>query len=325
MSTPKNILLLGGTASLGRAISVAALQRNHTVTCVARGTESVVEGATLLPADRDADGALTVAAGTLWDAVIDLTRHPVHAERAVRDLRAEHWIFVSSASVYTGDRIEALREDAPLHPALAAAHMNAPQDYPGAKVACEDAYRAAQQDLTIVRPGLIGGWGDDTGRSGYYAWRFAHPTGPDVIVPDLSGSVSVVDAGDLAIWLVHCVEHRVLGTFNAAGSTVTLNDYVQASKTAAGSHAAVTAVDSARLTALGVTPWMGPRSLPLWIPGGGPQWLAHLDSSAAHQAGLKERPLSDLIDSALLFEEQRHGPRGAGLTDDEERALRAEL
>jgi hypothetical protein len=72
-----------------------------------------------------------------------------------------------------------------------------------------------------------------------------------------------------------------------------------------------------------VAPWMGPRSLPLWL--GDRNERARFDTSAATSAGLTCRPLVETFLGALDHEENRAGPRpqGAGLSDDDERALLA--
>ena len=73
----------------------------------------------------------------------------------------------------------------------------------------------------------------------------------------------------------------------------------------------------------GVQPWMGPRSLPLWIDD--PDWYGMNARSTvrARAAGLMTRPLEDTLADTLAWEESRsdQGPHGAGLTNDEERHL----
>ena len=78
--------MLGGTAWLGHTVAEEALRRGHDVTCLARGTADPPPGATFVVADRDLDDGLSAVADEPWDAVVDVTRHPGHARRAVRDL-----------------------------------------------------------------------------------------------------------------------------------------------------------------------------------------------------------------------------------------------
>lgn len=321
-----DLLLLGGTRFLGRAVATAARDRGHDVTCLARGSGPTPGGVRLVAADRDADDGLAPVADRPWDAVIDLTTQPGHVRRAVRDLRTPHRVQVSTANVYARyDRPEQ-DESSPLVAALEADAMDGMEDYGPAKVACEEAVRAADGTATVVRAGLIGGPGDTSGRTGYYPWRFAHPTGPDVLVPpDLGMPTAVVDVDDLAAWLVEAAERRVDGTFNVTGPTTTLGELLEAARQVAGSQAAARPVPADVLERVGVNEWMGPTSLPLWIAEPTWRWFATMDTAAARREGLVTRPLRETLARALDYEEAREAPRGCGLTDEEERRLRGAL
>ena len=214
------MLVLGGTAWLGRTVAAEAVRRGHDVTCLARGSAEPPAGATFISADRDLEDGLAPVAGEEWDAVVDVTRQPGHARRAVRDLVAAHRVLVSTGNVYARfDRLEQ-DEDSPLRPPLDGDVMTSMEVYGEAKVACEKAVRAADGPAAIVRSGLIGGPGDWSGRTGYWPWRFAHPVGERVVVPDdLDFPCAVIDVRDLAAWLVTASEQRLHGTFNATGPT----------------------------------------------------------------------------------------------------------
>jgi 2'-hydroxyisoflavone reductase len=322
-----NLLLLGGTAFLGRAVATEAGARGIEVTALARGTGPVPDGVALVRADRDEEDALAPVAGRHWDAVVDLTRHPGHARRAVRDLTTESWVFVSTGNVYAAfDRPEQA-EDSGTLPPLDGDVMTDMAEYGPAKVACEEAFRAAEAPAAILRSGLIGGPGDGSGRSGYYVWRFAHPTGGDVLVPpDPTFPCALVDVDDLAGWVVDCAEQRIAGTFNVTGPTTPLGELLETCREVVGPRApAARPVPAEVLEREGVTEWMGPRSLPLWITD--PDWrhFATLDTSRARARGLRTRPLAETMARTLAYEERREEPRGAGLSDADEIALRAAL
>lgn len=319
------LLILGGNGFLGRALVRAAQKKGWEVTCLARGTDPMPPGAAFVQADREHPAALDSIADTRWDAVVDLTSHPGQARRAARRIRAQHTVFVSTASVYADPSMFEPAESAVLHEPLEADALTEMQDYGAAKAACESAYRDASTALTVIRPGLIGGSGDATGRTGYYPWRFAHATGADVLVPDLSFPVSIIDVEDLAEWALSCAEGRVVGTFNAGGETTTLGDVVETSRQLTRSTVSVRSVSDADLLEAGVSPWMGPGSLPLWIPGPAYRNAATLDSSSARSEGLHSRPMASTLEAAWRYEEERGGPLGAGLSDAEEIELRRVL
>ena len=324
------ILVLGGTSFLGRAATLAAVGRGHDVTCAARGVSGApAAGASFVATDRDQEYGLAEVAARRWDAVVDVARQPRHVARAVRDLApvTGHYVFVSTVNVYAGwpggsddessTRVAPLRGD-----------WTGPGAYAAAKVACEDLVTAAfaPPRVTLVRPALIGGPGDVSGRSGYWPWRFAHPTGPRVLVPDVPAQpCQILDVRDLADWLVAICERRLAGAFNAAGVQTTVQKTLGLSRRVAGGGAAPLSASSSWLLDHGVIPWLGPRSLPLWL--GDDLQPAITSCGPAVAAGLRRRPLRVTLADALTYELGRVDPppHGAGLTDAEERELIAAL
>ena len=322
------LLVLGGTRFLGHAVAAEAVSRGFDVTCLARGEAGTAPvGARFVTGDRDTDRGLEAVDGTRWDAVVDVSRQPGQVRRAVASLDAEHWVFVSTANVYASLEPH-LGEDAELV-APFEGDVATPADYGPAKVACENAVRAAVDrgaaaSATIARLGLIGGPGDETGRSGYWPWRFAHPTDGDVIVPDDPDfPVTLIDVRDVAVWLVDAAEHRLDGVFNGCGDTVSFAEAMRVAADVAGSSVPARPVAPSRLAELGVQAWMGPCSLPLWVDDPEWRWFGVLDSTRTRDKGLTTRPLRDTFAGALDYEARRGGPTGAGLTDDDERRIRA--
>lgn len=318
--------MLGGTAWLGRTVAQEAVGRGHAVTCVARGSAFPPDRVTFVAADRDDEHGLAAVAGARWDAVVDVSRQPGQVRRAVRDLDTAHWVFVSTGNVYASFDVVDQREDSPRREPLEGDVMVDMETYGEAKVACEDAITGSGITATVVRSGLIGGRGDASGRTGYWPWRFAHPLGAEVVVPDdLDFPCALIDVRDLAAWLVTVAEQRLDGAFNATGLTTPLRDVLAVAASLSGSTARLRPVPAPQLRGLGVQGWMGPASLPLWIDD--PAWrgFATMDTSRARAAGLVTRPLAETLRD-LAYEETRteDEPRRAGLTDgDEQRVLEA--
>jgi nucleoside-diphosphate-sugar epimerase len=337
------ILVLGGTAWVGREVVGEALRRGHEVTALARGEAGAPPtGARFVRADRDAPDAYAAVTGDDWDAVIDLATHPGHVRSAASALagRARHAVYVSTCSVYlraneggTGELGD--DESAPVHAPLAADAMASLEEYGAAKVACEDAVRAAfgEAHSFIARPSLIGGPGDPTQRTTYWPARFAHPSNPErqVLVPDTpERPTQVTDVRDLAAFLVDAAERRFTGIANVTGETLPFSEHLSIAQRAVGWSGTLVAADEAWLVDRQVGYWAGPRSLPLWLPTELVALAAH-DSSRAVGLGLRRRPLEEsLRDGAdQAAADAPAGPaageRRAGLTDDAERALLAEL
>jgi nucleoside-diphosphate-sugar epimerase len=326
------LLVLGGTRFLGKAVAAEAVTRGHDVTCAARGTSGAVpDGARLVRIDRDADDGLAPLAGTSFDAVVDVATisYPWVAA-ALKALAADvgHWTFVSTINVYSEAGTPGQQPGAPTLEPLreSGGEIGDPNAYGAIKVASENAVREAMGDRAfVVRPGLITGPDDQSDRFGYWPGRFAR--GGAAVVPDVPHQpFQHVDVRDLAAWIVDASETGLHGTFDGIGPATPLNELLREIADAVGGATELVPVSPETLVAAGVTPWAGPKSLPLWAPSTHYGFVAH-DAAPSIKAGLHIRPLAQTVLAALATEREL-GPdreRKAGLTPQEEQEILAGL
>ncbi len=228
------LLVLGGSVFLSKAVAQEAVRRGHEVTCACRGTSgSVPEGVRHVTWDRDLPVPAELWAG--FDAVVDVARHPSRVRAAVAAFPEAHWVFVSSISVYSDEATPGGRPDTlPLHQPIFTDEdpMSGADVYGAMKVGCEQAVQQAASSATVVRPGLIVGPGDPSGRYTYWPWRLSE-AGERVLAPGSPDDlVQIIDVRDLASWLVRCAEGRHQGVYDAIGPATRLADVLTA--TAAG-------------------------------------------------------------------------------------------
>ena len=330
------LLILGGTAWLGGEIARAAVAAGHEVTCLARGKAGAVPAGThWVASDRTQPDAYAAVARQSWDAVVDVGRHPGQVRSACEALAdtARHYVFISSGNVYADHSQPGQDESAPLLPPLAGDTMESMATYGEAKVACEQIVQKVfgPRRSMQVRAGLIGGPGDLFDRSVYWPWRFARSaaTGREVLVPETPAQpTQLIDVRDLAAWIVRAAGEGASGAINAAGAVLPLEAHLAAAQRVAGFGRDLRPASSDWLLAQQVAPWMGPRSLPLWLPDPAYAGFSARDCSAARGAGLVTRPLEDTLRDTLAWDLARDPPpaqRRAGLTDDEEASLLAQL
>lgn len=330
MAEARNVLVLGGTAWLGGEVARMAAAGGARVTCLARGMSGTVpDGVHLVAADRHDPEAYDQVRREGWDEVLDVSWQPGMVRSALAALadRTAHWTYVSSGSAYARDDEPAADESAATHEPLAGDEAGR-ETYGPAKAACERACADAVGDrLLVARVGLIGGPGDGSDRFGYWPARFAlaaqRGDGP-VLVPDAATQpTQTIDVRDLAAWLVDRGGRRTVGTFNVVGEQTPLGDVLALAAEIAGYRGEVVRADPGWLRERGVGYWMGPESLPLWLPGPGYTGHSARSDAAAVAAGLVRRPLAETIADALAWERELglDRDRGAGLSRDRELAL----
>ncbi|MDN5854407.1 MAG: NAD-dependent epimerase/dehydratase family protein [Actinomycetia bacterium] len=321
----RRTLILGGTAWLGGEVARQAVARGDEVVCLARGEAGrVPDGVRLVRADRSSPDAYAPVADADWDLVVDVSRQPGHVRSAVEALagRARHWVYVSSCSVYADHSELGTDESAELLPALDTDVADV-ESYGEGKVACEEICVAALGErVTLARSGLIGGWGDGSDRFGYWPGRFALAGDEPVLVPDADDMASqIIHVADLAAWLLLAGEERLGGAYNVLGPAERLGDTLACARDVGGHTGDVVRVPGDWLEEQGVAPFMGERSVPLWIPD--PDWAGFSARSAARAvaAGLVCRSTEDTMRGALAYEQElglARTQRRAGLTRAQE-------
>lgn len=293
-STSFDLLVLGGTVFLGRHVVEAALAAGHRVTLFNRGSHAITWPGSVESLVGDRDGDTSALRGRRFDAVIDCSGYrsgQIDSVAASLGPDLPHWVFVSTISVV--ERYPAGQsydETAPVTPAT--------NGYGGEKARAEETLRALCPDrAAIVRPGLIVGRHDPTGRFAYWPWRVAQ--GGEVLAPGRpERPVQVIDVRDLAAWCVRLAESRTAGTFNAVGPQMAMQTVLDTCRDACSADARFVWCSDADLLAADVAPWTG---LPLWIPQDdadfGGMLLARNDRAVA--AGLRCRPLADTVADTL--------------------------
>jgi 2'-hydroxyisoflavone reductase len=312
------LLLLGGPRFVGRAVIDAALDRGHEVTLFNRGLTRAELYPELERVTGERDGGLDGLRGREWDTVVDTSGYVPRVVGVGAELLAGsvgHYVFVSTIGVYASfaGRVD---EESELAELSAPGSEDVDRDYGALKALCEGELNHFFADrVTHVRPGLIVGPYDPTGRFTYWPHRVRR--GGDVLVPGPAWRpVQFVDVRDLAAWMITAAEERLVGPFNAAGPA-TIGSVIDAAKRVSGSGARSVEVDDAFLGDQGVGEWM---ELPLWIDPRNDVWrhLMEVDASRATAVGLSFRPLDETVAATL---EHAELVDGVGLSPEREREL----
>jgi 2'-hydroxyisoflavone reductase len=287
------LLVLGGTHFLGRHVATAALARGHEVATFTRGVSGAPpEGARALHGDRDDPAALPAALdGWAPELVVDTScQTRAAADNAAAALAGvSGHAFVSSLNAYRNWPPGPVRgiDD----PTWDTDERGYGQD----KAHAERVLAAAlRQRFLTARAGLIVGPFDPLYRLGWWLDRIA--AGGRVVVPAQSWDqpIALVDARDLAGWLVEAVERGLSGAVNATGPAgmTTLGGLLETCRAVTGGDAEWVPVRDDVLLAAGVEQW---THLPLWLEADTARTAWDVDTSRARELGLPSRPLADSV------------------------------
>jgi 2'-hydroxyisoflavone reductase len=293
------ILIIGGTAFVGRHIAQAALDGGHDVSLFHRGQTGagLFPQAAHLTGDRDDD--LSALADGTWDATIDVCGY---FPRQVRSLaaalagRGGRYVFISSVSAYSPSVSPNYDESGPL------AEISDPDatevtaaNYGGLKVACEQvSVELFGTGTTIIRPTYVIGPYDRSYRFTWWVDRLTR--GGTVLAPGEPGDpIQVIDAADQASWIVSLLERSISGTFHAVSPAPPFGfgemlDAIATEIAPPGTR--LVWADSEFLLAEGVDG----AALPLWAEGDpAGASLSQADPAAAFGTGLAPRPLRQTV------------------------------
>jgi len=268
------ILVLGGTAFVGRAFVDAATAAGHELTLFNRGRT----GPGLFPdlehvkGDRERD--LSQLDGRHFDAVYDSSGYtPGVVRRSVDALDTDRYVYVSTISVYADPTVAGRDEDAPL--------LEHGGGYGAQKAASE---RVLPADALIVRPGVVAGPHDTTDRFPYWVraraagGRFEAPAPPE-------HPIQLIDARDLATFTLELLERGAAGPYNVVGEKTTFAGMLDA------------------CPGDGTPDWVGGSDrFPLWVPPG-EENVFDVSDARALQAGLRRRPLTETARDTLTWVE----------------------
>ncbi len=333
---PLKILILGGTGFTGPFQVKYAVARGHKVTVFNRGKTHpglLPAGVEQLVGDRNT-GQLDALKGRHWDVVID---NPTMLPKWVRDVgqilkgKVDHYIFISTISVYTDDLKAGSDETAKLNSYEGEDAMKETREsviaskfalYGPLKVESEkEAAKWFPGKTCIIRPGLIVGPGDETDRFTYWPVRIER--GGEVLAPGKpTDPVQFIDARDLAEWTIRMAEQGATGIYNATGPAtgLTIGGMLEQVKSALNSKAAFTFVPADFLEKEKVAPW---SDMPVWVPPGGEGGgISSVSIKRALEKGLTFRPLAETARDTLAWfkaqPQERQEKLRAGITAERE-------
>lgn len=323
-----NILIIGGTVFLGRALVEAATARGHRLTLFNRGQTNINLFPEVEKLRGNRDGDLSALANRQWDAVIDTCGYLPRIVRQSAELLKDsvaRYVFISTLSVYSDIANAGVDENGKLGTLEDETIETITGDtYGPLKVLCEKEVQKIYNDRAlIIRPGLIVGQNDPTDRFTYWVNRIAR--GGDTLAPGRPArAIQFIDVRDLAEWTIALIENKKSGVYNANGpeTVLTMKEFLDSCIKASGSVTKLIWVRDEVLVKLGLTPWSEGT---LWIPetDESSRGFFSFDCRKAINDGLRFRSVDDTVKATLDWDRTRPIDRKwkAGITREREEEL----
>jgi 2'-hydroxyisoflavone reductase len=302
------LLILGGTAFVGRHFVEEAMNKGHEVTLFNRGQTNPELFPEIEKLKGDRDGDLEALKGRKWDAVVDVNGYvPRHVRDSATLLKdaVEHYVYISTGSVYEAPFPTNGDESVPIITIEDETNEDVQQNYGALKALCEKYAEEVMPGRTLsLRLGLMAGQYDFTDRATYYAYQ-------------------IVDARDLANFVMLSLEKQYTGIYNTTGGASTWGSMLDTGKAIGNSDTEFTWIDDHEFLKdnepenqpkFGAYPLLLPKEL-------GDLWT--VNSERAQKLGLVYRPLEETLRDVIEWTKTRPADYQwtAGLSSEQEAAL----
>lgn len=301
------ILVLGGTEFLGPAIVKAGLQVGHQITLFNRGITNpqLFSELPLIKGDRELGSSVFMPLkGQHWDVVIDVwpqeSRLVDDATKALQPL-TDHYVFVSSVSVYKDFNIEGITEDYPMVPLPKEKETwGYSEEKAASEVIVTDRF---PNNHTILRPGPIKGYRDPAYDLLY--WLIKLQRSEPVLAPSNGEDpLQFIDVRDVGQFAIKAVENQLVGTFNCVGpkrDPLSWKEFLERAKKQLDSSSELCWSSENFLRENKVWAW---DDLPLWAPISDDAFM-QISNKKSLAAGFQYSALEDTIDQCVAWNKEK--------------------
>lgn len=314
-SSPKRLLVIGGTDFVGPAVVEAGEIAGYRVTLFNRG----ITNPELFPQHEhihgfrsidEKDQGFSQLSGRVWDAAVDVwPSDPTMVSALAEALKDHigHYLYISSCAVYKSFEQPGLTESSPVREL----HGNGTPNYSDGKAESERRLsRIFGKKLTIVRPCSIDGYRNDG--VNLQTWLTRIQRGGPQIVPGAGAEhVQIIDAKDVGRFVIHCIQRALYGVFNLTGESLLFRTFLDNCKSATGSDAEFVWIPEDFLREQDAH---FERFFPLWLSNKGAQGFFQINGDKAINTGFKSRSFQETATDVLQWYRERDGklPTGNG-------------